>query len=98
MDASKIISTITEHEFNDQYQQLHWTGSFKEYLDLVIERPGIARTAFQRVYDMIHSYGFERYEEYKKEIYHWKFFDDPNVEADPDIGNLTSSSMIFLKS
>lgn len=77
MDASKIISSITEHEFNDQYKELHWTGSFKEYLDMVIEHPGVARTAFQRVYDMIHSYGFEKYEEYKKEIYHWKFFDDP---------------------
>lgn len=77
MDAAKILSTITENKFNDQYQELHWSGSFQEYLDMVIEQPGIARTAFQRVYDMIYSYGFEKYEEYKKEIYHWKFFDDP---------------------
>ena len=29
MDASKIISSITEHTHNDQYQELHWTGSYK---------------------------------------------------------------------
>ncbi|NRA62906.1 MAG: serine protein kinase [Pseudobacteriovorax sp.] len=77
MDASKIIGSITETEFNQQYKELNWTGSFQDYLNIVIEQPGVARTAFQRVYDMINSYGFEKYVEYKKEIYHWKFFDDP---------------------
>ena len=37
----------------------------------------MARTAFQRVYDMIESYGYEEYKEYKKVIRHYKFFDDP---------------------
>ena len=73
MDASKIIGSITETEFNQQYKELNWTGSFQDYLNIVIEQPGVARTAFQRVYDMINSYGFEKYVEYKKEIYHWKF-------------------------
>ncbi len=77
MDASKLISAVTKHEFNDQYKELHWTGNFKTYLDIVIERPQVARTAFQRVYDMIHSYGYDTYMEYKKEMYHWRFFDDP---------------------
>lgn len=77
MDASKIFGAINQNGFNDDYQRLHWNGSFEDYLNMVIERPGIARTAFQRVYDMIASYGFDKYIEYKKEIYHWKFFDDP---------------------
>ena len=77
MDASKLISAVTKHEFNDQYKELHWTGSFRLYLDMVIERPQVARTAFQRVYDMINSYGYSTYTEYKKEMYHWRFFDDP---------------------
>ena len=77
MDASKILSTIAQHEFKDQYKQLHWNGGFKDYLNLVIEQPAIARTAFQRVYDMIAGYGYETYNEYKKELYHWRFFDDP---------------------
>ncbi len=77
MDASKLISAVTKHEFHDQYKELHWSGNYKQYLDLVIERPAVARTAFQRVYDMIYSYGYETYTEYKKEMYHWRFFDDP---------------------
>ncbi len=77
MDASKLISAVTKHEFNDQYKELHWSGNFRQYLDLVIEQPAVARTAFQRVYDMISSYGYETYTEYKKEMYHWRFFDDP---------------------
>jgi len=77
MDASKIIGAITQQGFHDKYQQLHWSGSFHDYLNMVVERPAIARTAFQRVYDMIEGYGYGKYTEYKKEIYHWKFFDDP---------------------
>jgi serine protein kinase len=77
MDASKIIGAVTEKGFHDKFQQLHWNGSFQDYLNMVIEEPAIARTAFQRVYDMISSYGYDKYTEYKKEIYHWKFFDDP---------------------
>ena len=39
--------------------------------------PRIARTAFQRIYDMIMSYGTRSYKEYKKSITHYNFFDDP---------------------
>ena len=77
MDAKAILASVTKSEFHDKYQELHWEGSFKEYLDKVIERPAIARTAFQRLYDMIASYGYSKYFEYKKEIYHYNFFDDP---------------------
>ena len=77
MDASKIISTVVQNEFHDTYKELHWEGTFKQYLDMLLERPAIARTAFQRIYDMIESYGHSTYTEYKKEIYHYNFFDDP---------------------
>lgn len=77
MDASTILSTITQDGFHDNYKDLHWEGSLKEYLEMVIERPAIARSAFQRVYDMIEDYGSEKYTEYKKEITHYNFFDDP---------------------
>jgi serine protein kinase len=77
MDAGKILAEIGRKEFADKYSELHWAGSFVQYLDMVVERPAIARTAFQRIYDMIESYGHEKYVEYKKEISHYKFFDDP---------------------
>lgn len=77
MDASKILETINKSSFGKDYLDLHWDGSFKDYLEMVIENPSIARTSFQRVYDMIMSYGTKSYTEYKKKITHYNFFDDP---------------------
>ncbi len=59
------------------YQELNWEGSFSDYLHIVENNPMVARTAFQRLYDMILTYGFEEYTEYKKKITHYKFFEDP---------------------
>ncbi|NRA43687.1 MAG: serine protein kinase [Oligoflexales bacterium] len=77
MNAEKLIDIVTKEGLREKHEELHWTGSFSEYLDMVVEKPEIARTAFQRLYDMISSYGYETYVEYKKKITHWKFFDDP---------------------
>lgn len=77
MDVNKIVAAVTKGEFHEKYQELHWEGSYKEYLNMVLERPQVARTSFQRIYDMIESYGSHKYTEYKKEITHYNFFDDP---------------------
>ena len=77
MNAEKLINIVTKEGLQDKHKELHWTGSFSEYLDMVVEKPEIARTAFQRLYDMIATYGYDTYVEYKKKIVHWKFFDDP---------------------
>lgn len=77
MNAEKLIDIVTKEGLREKHEELHWKGSFSEYLDMVVEKPEIARTAFQRLYDMISSYGYETYTEYKKKITHWKFFDDP---------------------
>ena len=72
-----IIQLIRERQNPELYQDLHWEGSFNDYLDLVREKPQLARNSFQRLYDMIMSFGTSRYTEYKKEITHFSFFDDP---------------------
>jgi serine protein kinase len=77
MNADKAFELIRTSEFKKEHAELHWTGTYKEYLNLVSENPGVARTSFQRVYDMIESYGSKNYSEYKKMITHWNFFDDP---------------------
>ncbi len=77
MDAKKIMQLISKDEFAKEYAELHWTGDYKTYLNMVLEKPQIARTAFQRIYDMVASYGFDEYNEYKKSIRHYRFFDDP---------------------
>ena len=39
------------------FQDLHWEGSFAQYLDTVKQNPNVARNAFQRMYDMIVGFG-----------------------------------------
>lgn len=72
------LSFIIKHTLPpEKFQELHWEGSFDEYLDIVYENPKVARTSFQRVYDMIVSYGVSEYAEFKQRLVHYKFFDDP---------------------
>ena len=74
---SGLMGMISKLHSVEDYRHLHWEGSFSEYLDMVRENPNLARNAFQRMYDMIMSYGTRTYTDYKKEITHYNFFDDP---------------------
>jgi serine protein kinase len=58
------------------YRELHWEGSFEEYLALVRERPQVTRNAYQRLYDMIVSHGTEEYIDNKKKLVRYNFFKD----------------------
>ncbi|MBL8606813.1 MAG: serine protein kinase [Myxococcales bacterium] len=58
------------------YRELHWEGSFEEYLAIVREKPQVTRNAYQRVYDMIISFGTEEYIDNKKKLVRYKFFED----------------------
>jgi serine protein kinase len=59
------------------FRNFHWEGGFFEYLDLVKKNPAVTRNAFQRMYDLVQSFGTTSYVEYKKTIIRYKFFDDP---------------------
>jgi serine protein kinase len=72
-----LLHQLGSHQDVEEYQHLHWEGSFEEYLDLVREDPNIVRTAYQRLYDMVLSYGTEEYIDNKKKIVKYKFFEDP---------------------
>ena len=72
-----IIEQIRERHNRTEYGDLHWEGTFADYVQLVQEHPHVARNSFQRLYDLIVSFGSRRYTEYKKEIVHYNFFDDP---------------------
>ena len=74
---NRLLSIVKEHCGKDNYQQLHWEGSFFDYLSLVEKKPNVARNSFQRMYDMIISYGKREYIDYKKTVTHYSFFDDP---------------------
>ncbi|MCB9687426.1 MAG: serine protein kinase [Alphaproteobacteria bacterium] len=72
-----LLGVIAAHQDASLYQSLLWEGSFGDYLDLVKADAKIARNAYQRLYDLIESYGTTEYTEYRKEILRHHFFDDP---------------------
>lgn len=77
-DRTGIVALIESKHDDKEYERLNWEGTFEDYLHLVRENPKITRNAFQRVYDMIMSYGTASYTDVKKDITHYKFFDDPD--------------------
>lgn len=64
MSESQPMSSSKENKFNlfenleqysDDNERLKWEGSFAEYVDMVIENPGIMRTAYETVYGAVTS-------------------------------------------
>ncbi len=83
----KIISLIKDLQNVNVFKELTWEGSFADYLEIVRKNPGVTRNAFQRLHDMIVSYGTEEYVEYNEKIIKYKFFQDPiNDGADAVYG------------
>jgi len=74
---NKIVSLIKGMQNVEEFKEFTWEGSFSDYLSIVQKNPQITRTAFQRLYDMLLSYGTEEYQEYKEKLVKYKFFDDP---------------------
>ena len=76
-----MVSQIAAMQDYDRYRDLAWEGSFEEYLNLVRERPQVTRNAFQRIYDMVISYGTEEYIDNKKKLVRYNFFRDEMDEG-----------------
>jgi serine protein kinase len=74
-------TTVFLRQLAERQRQLHqaeyWEGTFEDYLEIVRQRPEVTRTAFQRLYDMIISYGTEEVTFGKEMGIRYKFFDDP---------------------
>ncbi|AIE60229.1 protein PrkA [Bacillus methanolicus] len=66
-----FINKVKKYQENND--ELKWTGTFAEYLELVKERPYIAQNAHSRIYNMIMSSGILENSRGQK-IY--KFFND----------------------
>ncbi|OGR02841.1 MAG: serine protein kinase [Deltaproteobacteria bacterium RIFOXYA12_FULL_61_11] len=77
MARKDIIGLIKKSQNVKQYKEQNWVGDFGQYLEILQEHPEVTRSAFQRVYDMIVSYGVEEYVDAKKKLYRYKFFSDP---------------------
>ncbi len=97
-DGRGIISFLAASQDLQEFRKRNWEGSFEAYLDLARERPEITRNAFQRVYDMVMSYGTRDFEENRERRVHYNFFDDPDNHGqdavfglDEALGSLVNS-------
>ena len=52
-----LMDSLFAPERAEVYREFYWHGAFPDYLKILEENPRVARTAFQRMYDMILSYG-----------------------------------------
>src|SRR6266581_3368988 len=84
---SSLVGRIAALQDKSSFKELHWEGSFEDYLKMVRENPRITRTAFQRIYDMILSHGKTEYIDNKKRLIRYHFFhDEPNGGRDAVYG------------
>ena len=94
MSAGKaILSTIRQQQNLNDYRKKHWEGSFDEYLDAVRDHPEVTRTAYQRIYDMIMSYGTEEVQDNKDKVPRFKFFTEFAAKHGDGIYGLDRSLM-----
>ncbi len=88
-----ILETISSRQRPEVFRQEHWQGTFSEYLDIVKANPKVSRTAFQRLYDMVLSYGTYPVEGSKEGDIRYRFFDDPDNDGRDAIFGLTRPLM-----
>ncbi len=85
--GNSTLDFITSLHDRKTHQALNWDGSLTDYLEIVRKQPQVLRTAYQRLYDMILSYGTEEYVDSKKKIIAYNFFrDDSNATSDAIYG------------
>jgi serine protein kinase len=72
-----VISLAGELQDVQGFQEQYWEGRFEAYLDIVRRDPRVARSAYQRLYDMILSSGTQEYTRNRESLTHYRFFDDP---------------------
>lgn len=79
--GNEIISLVSSRQDRAQFRRKNWVGTFEEYLDIVRDNPQVTRTAYQRLYDMILSYGVEVISKGREKEHHYYFFDDPDHDG-----------------
>ena len=77
--GKEIVSLVGERQDRNRFRKENWEGSFQDYLDIVRENPRVSRNAFERIYDMIMSYGVDIYDVSREKRCHYRFFDDPII-------------------
>ncbi len=91
-----IISLVAQRQDLNQFRKKNWEGTLEQYLDLVRENPRVARNAFERVYDMIMSYGSDQYEEHRETKTRYRFFSDPDFGGRDAVFGLDGSLSVLV--
>lgn len=86
--GASLLQLVNELQDRKKFQELNWTGNFAAYLDIIARNPSVSRNAFQRIYDMIMSYGTEEFIDAKKRLVRYKFFSDMSFDQDDAIFGL----------
>ena len=95
-NQTKSLASIIKRENKEavsDYRSLNWTGTFWEYLELVENNPKIVRNAYQRMYDMVMSYGTREEVYCKRPHVKYKFFEG---RGDISIYGLEENLMEFM--
>ncbi len=72
-----LLADVRRDRELESFRELHWEGSFAEYLAIALRDPRVVRNAFQRLHDMILSHGTEEVVKHKERIQRFRFFSDP---------------------
>jgi serine protein kinase len=91
--SQEIVSIIHGLQDQKRFREQHWEGSFADFLQIVAQDPKVARTAYQRVYDMIVSHGVTEYTENKRTYLKYHFFEDRPFDGVDAIYGLDDSLM-----
>ncbi len=90
-NGREIISLVAERQDLDQFRRKNWEGTFEQYLDVVRANPSVTRNAFERLYDMVLSYGTETFEEFREKRVRYRFFSDPEDDGRDAVFGLDDS-------
>ncbi len=76
MSNTSLVTKIAALQDYQRYEDLHWSGTFEDYLEMLRRNPRVARTAHERLYDMVLAAGTSTYVDNKKKVTRYKFFSD----------------------
>ena len=77
MSDATVVSMIAHLQDVEGFREQYWEGSLADYMDIVRRHPQVTRSAYQRLHDMILSYGTLEFTHNREKLVHYKFFDDP---------------------
>ena len=75
-NKNSVLTKYADLYDRDKFLSLNEEMSYGEYLEMVMQRPTLARNSFQYVYDMIMERGTSTFERYRKTHLKYHFFDD----------------------